>query len=235
MGKSQQRFKRREQAYRQRQRDNSRSGFNYAAAAAGAGIGLAASKAGADVINSFSQLMNSSSSQGIRNYDNDENITGEFTINGETPTQQNYDFGGFTPVQGGAIVTGYIENDSFSGYPQVLNGAYDRGRLGIDGKPDYWLVVQKNTGRIGELTNGSLVIDEENNVWTNDMIEYNGVKGAAEQMPGCTSSGEIDSHTGVNLIPEPTSAAILGAGALTLIGKGLRNKIGGLVSKIKGN
>lgn len=192
-------------------------------------LGAGSEEARGDTVYSFSQLFDSSDSQNVRNYDSSYSITGEFTNQGQTPTQQNYDFGGFTNVEGGAIVTSYMENDSEEGYPGVLTGRYDRGELGSGGKPDFWLVVQKlaqdSEGKpyIGDLTGGDLTIDSENNVWTNDMIEYNGVKGAAEQMPGCTSSGTLEIDNSINLIPEPATVGLIALGGLgMLFGKNKR-------------
>ena len=204
----------------------SNSKHTFAKTATVAGLALAAAKvADAAIIYSFRDLMDLSDIQSVRNYDSSYNITGEFTDNGETPTEQNYDFGGFSDVEGGAIVSAYMDNNDFLGAPGYLNGIYDREHLGVGGRPDWWMAVQKNalfegTPYIGETVGGSLNIASGNNVWLNGFIEYDGVAGASIQMPGCTDSGTLEIQNSINLVPEPTTMVTLGLmGAAALGGR----------------
>jgi hypothetical protein len=201
------------------------------------------SQAGADMIYSFRDLFSSSDAQNVRNYDNDLNIY-DFSVDGKTPGNYNYDLGGLSFDSNGFNVTAYLKNNEFQngGYSQVLTGAFDRGYLGVGGKPDAWIAVEKNAvdeygvPYIGETIGDALVIAEGNRFWsTFDLggeeggINFNGQLNAYEQVSGCTSSGEIILTNSTDLIPEPTtSAVLLGAGALALA----KRKVTGLVNKI---
>ncbi|MFP4055173.1 MAG: hypothetical protein ACLFV7_15040 [Phycisphaerae bacterium] len=159
--------------------------------AIGAAFGLASltapSNANADIINNWAQLMNSSDSQNVQNYDSNNNILGNVTKNGAELTEQNYDIGGLTMDEEDIKISAYLHNSEFSGYPEAWTGAYDRSLLGIEGKPDYWIAVQKIAGYLGETDgSGNLTIAPENNVWTSDDIKFNGTLGAVDEMPGCT-------------------------------------------------
>ncbi len=193
--------------------------LKYATAAGIFGLGVLASpsNANADIIYGWRDLMDTSSGwQNVSNYPEMN-----FKVSGDTPAEQNYDFGGLSFIEDGMKVTAYLQNNDARAGPSRLSGAFDRGELGIGGKPSYWVAVQKiaeYNGKqyLGETDgSGNLTIAPENNVWTSDSgIEFNGELGAVEQIPGCTSDGTLQINTNVDLVPEPTSGLL----ALTALG-----------------
>ncbi|MFW5733178.1 MAG: PEP-CTERM sorting domain-containing protein [Planctomycetota bacterium] len=125
----------------------------------------------------------------------------------------NYDIGGLTMDEEGIKISAYLQNTRFEGFPSWCIGAYDRSLLGIGGKPDYWIAVQKIAGYLGETDgSGNLTIAPENKVWTSDDIKFNGTLGAVDEMPGCNSESPVYLDTDIDLVPEPVTVLLLGAG-----------------------
>ncbi|MFP4141433.1 MAG: PEP-CTERM sorting domain-containing protein, partial [Phycisphaerae bacterium] len=173
----------------------------------------APSNANADIINNWAQLMNSSDSQNVQNYGSGYTILGNVTKKGKPLESQDYDIGGLTMDEEGIKISAYLHNSEFSGYPEAWTGAYDRSLLGIGGKPDYWIAVQKIAGYLGETDgSGNLTIAPENKVWTSDDIKFNGTLGAVDEMPGCNSESPVYLDTDIDLVPEPVTVLLLGAG-----------------------
>jgi hypothetical protein len=219
MIKSQKGFEARSQRFRDNQRESSRLARTAAltgAAVAGVAVLGSARTAKADLVYSWRDLMNASSGwQNISAYD-------VLTLNGNFPTKNNIDIGGFSNDGGGnLIVTGYLRNID-PNYKGDLSGSFDRDYLGIGGKPQSWLAVEKNaidsgTGKayIGDLntSTGVLTIDSLNRTWDMTQMEINGISGVAgaAEMPGCTYTGTLTAPS-VNLVPEPASGLVMAIG-----------------------
>ena len=221
----------REQRFRDSQRNNSKKALGLAGAV-GAGavaLGASASQAEAGLIGSFSELL--APGYTVQNLTNSPAI--DFKVDGETPVLD-YHFG-FLDENG--FVVGYLENyhpvlrdllgGKYNGDPNVPG--YENV-LNVGEKPHNVIVIEDTDGDgvIGDLTGGVFTVDAEDFYWLKNDIEFAGTQGAISEMPAYTGTSDTLTVPEINLVPEPTSLAILGIGAAAILGK----KIKGLIGKL---
>ncbi len=234
-------FERRQKRFRDSQRVESFAKVGKTAAAIGTAAtigGAVAQEASASLVYSFRDLMDTYSRQPVKNHDSSYEIIGPVTLYGHEITHQNFELGGFTEVPGGVIVTAYLVNNRFPGYPEAWRGEYDVAGIGLGNRPDLWMGVQKNAmfnGKpyIGDLTDGELVIAPENKVWLD--MEVDGVLNNYSAMPMATGSGTVRIDVPINLVPEPVSGGLLGAGIVAVaVAKKGKTILRGLLERLTG-
>jgi len=190
-----------------------------ALAGVGAGaVALGAGRAGAVPVSSFQELFESGyTAQVIVGND------GEVSVEGATPTMRYY--GGFLDSNG--YVVGHFQNPSrnldliagsYNGDPNVPGYA---NVLNVGEKPYNAIVIEDTDADniIGDLTGGTFTVDAGDRSWLTNDVEFNGVRGAIEEMPAYTGTSDTLTIPSINLVPEPFAAGLVAAGALAVLAR----------------
>ena len=183
-------------------------------ATAGAVVGMYGHNANATTIYSFEEL---SPTTGVKSIESD--IPFGLTINGSSP-QNIYQFALIDYVVGGAAIIGWF-NNPFNN-PSILTGRIFSGEI-----DDVLAVADLDNDGIGDLTSGVLTIDSDDKFYTSLDMSFDGMPlGDLSAWPSFnsipwSSEGRIPL---TNIVPEPSTGALLGLGLAGLFYAGRRKK-----------